>query len=297
MRPQGTRTVIFWVNDNIEMKNPYTVLGVNRTANPETIKKAYRDLARKYHPDKAQGDPFTEDRFKEVAAAYEILSDQGKRNQYDAGEIDADGRPARPTSSSGNSAFDRFWARKKSGQQRTNGSNATYILKVLFADAALGANKQVSMTNGKRLDVRIPAGTEDGQILRLKGQGQRGVGGGTDGDALIEIRVTPHARLRQEGADLWMEENISLETAVLGGKIQVETLTGSVSIAVPPNSSSGTTLRLKGKGLPLKNGSFGNQFVRLMITLPNPPDPDLVEFVNRRKSNKATFWKRKPTKA
>jgi len=282
---------------NTVMKNPYTVLGVNRSANPETIKKAYRDLARKYHPDKARGDPFTEDRFKEVAAAYEILSDQGKRNQYDAGEIEADGHPARPTSSSGNSAFDRFWARKKSGQQRTNGSNSTYILKVKFADAALGAQKQVSMTNGKRLDVKIPAGTEDGQILRLKGQGQTGTGGGTNGDALIEIRITPHPRLQQEGSDLWMDENVSLETALLGGKIQVETLTGSVAITVPENSSSGTVLRLKGKGLPLKNGSFGNQFVKLMISLPNPPDSELVEFVKGRQAGKSAFRKRKTSKA
>jgi len=278
------------------MKNPYTVLGVNHSAPPEAIKKAYRDLARKYHPDKAPGDAFTEERFKEIAAAYELLSDQTKRAQYDAGDIDADGHPARPRSSTGNSAFDRFWARKKTGQRRANGSNATYILKVTFAEAVLGANKQVSMTNGKRLDVKIPAGTEDGQILRLKGQGMPGTGGGVDGDALIEIRVTEHPRLRQEGPDLWMDQDISLETAVLGGKIQVETLTGMVSLTVPENSSSGKVLRLKGKGLPLKNGNFGDQYVKLMIALPHIPDPDLIDFVKGRNSGKTAFWKRK-TKA
>lgn len=275
------------------MKNPYTVLGLNRAASQDEIKKSYRDLARKYHPDKAQGDAYTEDRFKEIAAAYEILSNKTKRSQYDAGEIDADGNPARPATSSGNSAFDRFWARKKANQPRTNGTNASYILTVSFSEAMLGASKQVSMTNGKRLDVRIPAGTENGQILRLKGQGQPGTGGGLDGDALIEIRVTPHPRLRQENADLWLEQDISLETAVLGGKIQVETLTGQVSLTVPENSSSGTVLRLKGKGLPLKNGTFGNQFIKLMIALPKQPDPDLVDFLKGRKGGKTAFWKRK----
>ncbi len=275
------------------MKDPYDILGVPRNASAEVIKKTYRQLARKLHPDSAGDKPGAEDRFKDLSAAYELLSDSKKRASYDRGEIDANGNPtgrgapfgggrARPT---GRSPFDDFF-RQHSGRANANiiidGADVSYSLKVPFAEAVTGANKHVSIANGKHLAVTIPAGVRSGQVLRLKGQGMGGLGGGANGDAHVEIVVQPDALFRREGMNILMDCPITLAEAVLGARVKVPTVYGPVTVTVPAGSNTGTTLRLKGKGVAgagTKTG--GDQLVSLKVVLPKKPDDELTKFVKK----------------
>jgi len=278
----------------------YALIGVARGADAATIKRAYRKLAREMHPDADPDNPWAEDEFKDLTAAYDILSDAKKRQQYDRGDIDlhgakqrtrkADGAPrksARPSASTTERAKQFFRDRatkragKTSGPMKVDGADVDYGLSVDFMEAAKGATKHVSMTNGKRLKVSIPPGTNDGRVLRLKGQGMSGLGGGKDGDALIEVGVAPHPRFRRENHDIVLDLPVTLPEAVLGAKIQVPTIDGSVNLSVPAGSNSGTRLRLKGKGLasgPKGQGARGDQHVVLRVQLPAKADADLKAF-------------------
>lgn len=272
------------------MRDPYDTLGVPRNASAEAIKKAYRKLARQHHPDSAPGNAKSEDRFKDLSTAYDILSDAKKRGSYDRGEIDAKGNPVagprmrRPGGRSHN-PFDDFFKRRsshRSSNLKVNGSDVSYSLKVDFLDAALGSNKTVSMTNGKRLAVSIPPGTKNAQVLRLKGQGMDGIGGGKSGDAHVEIIVKPDDLYVQNGDDIHLELPISLPEAVLGASIEVPTIHGSVKLNIPKGANSGTALRLKGKGIEnKKKKSKGNQVVTLKVVLPKGEDKELVDFVKK----------------
>ncbi|MGH6981748.1 MAG: J domain-containing protein, partial [Stellaceae bacterium] len=156
-----------------------------------------------------------------------------------------------------------------------------YLLRVEFLDAINGANKRLDLPGGKSLDVRIPAGLRDGQILRLGGQGGEGIGGGPPGDALIEVRVESHPLFRREGDDIQMDLPVTLGEAVLGGKVSVPTADGSVTMSIPANSNSGRTMRLKGKGAPKPGlkGERGDQYVTLKVMLPEQPDAELAAFL------------------
>lgn len=283
------------------MSDPYELLGVTRTASASDIQKAYRKLAKKLHPDLNPGDKAAEEKFKEVASAHDLLADPEKRKRYDAGEIDETGaeKPQhRYYRDYAGSAYDPYASAggyqdfeydddpfaelfRRSAQARANrrGEDRHYSLTVSFADSITGGDTRITMPNGGTLDVKIPAGIISGKTLRLKGKGDPGGGTGGPGDAFIEINVTPDPRFSQEGDDLTIEVPISLNEAVLGGKIQVPTPTGKVTMTVPPNSNSGTKLRLKGMGAPNGRGQRGDEFVKLRITLPKTPDADLQQFL------------------
>ena len=269
------------------MKDPYHILGVGRQASPEEIKEAYRRLARAHHPDLAPGNPHAEDRFKDISTAYDTLSDPGRRKAYDNDGIYT--TPNRATAGNGaKGAFDRFFRQR---QQRNNargttgakvkidGTNITYSITIDFLDAVRGMSRRISATSGKDLAVTIPPGTEDGQTLRLKGQGTTGIGGGKPGDALVEVAVLPHPNLRQQGRDLHSDLAITLNEAVLGAKIEVETIHGAVQVAIPVGANTDTRLRLKGKGVCAANGAKGDHYLHLKVMLPEKPDGELTAFL------------------
>ncbi|MBR0693951.1 DnaJ C-terminal domain-containing protein [Bradyrhizobium lablabi] len=292
------------------MRNPYEVLGVVPAASSADIQKAYRKLAKKLHPDLNPGDKAAEEKFKEVAAAYDLLGDAEKRKRFDAGEIDAAGAERPPqhfyreyaTSDGGNpytdssgyadfidsdEALAEFLRRSERARANRRGRDLHYSLPIEFAESIAGANKRLTLPDGGTLDVTIPPGLVDGQILRLRGKGAPGTGSGGPGDALIEVEVRPDPRFTREGDDISLELPISLSEAVLGGRVRVPTPTGAVTMTVPKGSNTGTIMRLKGKGGPHPGGGHGDQFVKLKVVLPKGPDPELEEFVSKWDKGKA----------
>jgi DnaJ-class molecular chaperone len=266
-------------------------LGVAPDASPEEIKKSYRRKALEMHPDLDPGNPWAEDEFKELSAAYQILFDPVRRAQYDRGELTAGGQKRRakpapepePDAKPKRKGFEGFF-RQRPGPD-IDGVDVTYNLSVDFLDAARGTNTELKTTHDSILKVNVPPGTLSGQVLRLKGQGMRGFGNGRDGDALVEIEVAPHPVFHCQGRDIFTDAPVALETAVLGGKIQVETIDGLVNVNVPANANTGTRLRLKGRGLAdggRKSGERGDHYVTLVLTLPKKPDPELTEFIRKR---------------
>jgi len=285
------------------VKNPYDVLGVAPTTSDADIQKAYRKLAKRLHPDLNPGDKAAEEKFKEVTGAYDLLSDADKRRRFDAGEIDASGaeRPQHrfyrdfATSDHGHpytddSGFADFAADddalaellRRSERARANrrGRDLHFHLPISFVESVTGANKRLTLSDDGTLDVSIPPGLIDGQILRLRGKGTPGTGTGAPGDALIEVEVLSDPRFTREGDDISLEVPISLSEAVLGGRIRAPTPTGDVTMTVPKGSNTGTTMRLKGKGAPRPGGGYGDQFVKLKVVLPKPADPELEAFVS-----------------
>lgn len=283
------------------MQDPYQVLGVAQTASANEIKKAYRGLAKKLHPDLNPGDKAAEEKFKQVSLAYGLLGDPEKRKRFDAGEIDATGaeQPERQfyrdfasadhgnpytneagyADFAGDDVFAELLRRSRQAHANRRGEDLLYSLSIRFVESVTGASQRINLPDGSTLDVTIPPGILDGQMLRLKGKGAPGHGSGAPGDALIKIEVLPDPRFRLEGANVIVELPVSLSEAVLGGEVRAPTPAGDVMLAIPKHSSSGTTLRLKGKGAPRREGGFGDELVRLKIVLPKPPDPELEAFV------------------
>jgi DnaJ-class molecular chaperone len=279
--------------------DPYTVLGVKKDASQDAIQKAYRRLAKKLHPDLNPGNKQAEERFKEVTTAYDLLGDPAKRARFDRGEIDASGmeRPRQPyyrdfaeggayASDTGFADFagvddilSQMFGREGRTNIRMRGSDAPYRLELDFLDAINGGKRQITLPDGSALDVNIPPGTRDGQILRLRGKGRPGMGGGSPGDALVEIEVRPHRIFTRKGDDIHVDLPISLGEAVLGGKVKAPTPSGPVTMTVPKWANTGTVLRLRGKGVPRIDGSRGDEFVMLKVMLPEKPDPELEKFV------------------
>ncbi len=287
------------------MRDPYQVLGVGRTASPEDIKAAYRRLAKQYHPDLNPGRGDIEHKFKEVSAAYTLLSDPAKRRRFDQGEIDANGaerhdfglnRAHAGRSAHGRSGADpfaglntedifaEFFGKGAGGRRETKarGSDIEYSVTVSFVEAALGAKRRINLSNGKSIDLTVPPGSESEQKLRLKGQGMAGAGGGPAGDAIVELLVDPHPFFTRKGLDIHIEVPVTLPEALLGATIKVPTLDGTVALKIPKFSNSGATLRLKNKGVPDPKGHTpGNLLVTLKVMLPDPPDPELTQFVEK----------------
>ena len=281
--------------------DPYQTLGVKKDASQDEIQKAYRRLAKKLHPDLNPGNKQAEEQFKEVSQAYDLLGDADKRARFDRGEIDASGaeRPRQryyrdfaegASSYSTDSGFADFGAddflseifgRQARGNVRMRGQDVHYRLSLGFLDAINGGKQQLTLPDGSVLDVTIPPGTRDGQVLRLRGKGRPGIGGGPAGDALIEIEVRPHHIFTRKGDDIHVELPISLREAVLGGKVSVPTPSGAVTMTVPKWSNTGTVLRLKGQGVPKRGGGRGDEYVALKVMLPERPDPELEKFVSQ----------------
>ena len=281
----------------------YEVLGVPRTASDAEIKKAYRALARKLHPDLNPGDQALEDRFKAVSAAYDFLRDPEQRRRYDAGEIDATGaeKPERsfyrhhaatgdrhryqPEASPEDlhDFFEQVFAQRRdregagmgAGPIRFRGGDLRYHLEIEFLDSINGGTRRVTAADGSVLDIIIPPGIRSGQTLRLAGRGQPGVNGGPPGDALIEISVARHPIFARDGKNLCVDLPISITEAVLGATVKVPTASGRVNLRIPPGSSSGTVMRLKGKGVGAQTGADGDLLVTLSIVLPDEIDEDL----------------------
>lgn len=283
------------------MSDPYAILGVSKSASQADIKKAYRSLAKQLHPDLHPGDAKVEDRFKRVAAANSLLSDPDTRARYDRGEIDAAGQEQAARrfyrAHAGQSGFggafemgdifaDFFRGRGARGGDRRDprvhmrGADVSYTLQADFLEAARGATKRITLPDGRVLDVTIPEGVADGQTIRLKGQGGPAMGDARPGDALIEIRVAPHAGFTRKGFDILVDLPVSLPEAVQGAKITVPTVHGAVTMTVPKGANSGDTLRLKSKGVyDRKKRRHGDQYVTLKVMLPDPPDAELKRFV------------------
>lgn len=310
------------------MRDPYQVLGVARGVSNEDLRKAYRKLAKEFHPDRNQGNEKASDRFKEISAAYDLLGDTDKRGKYDRGEIDAAGQPrARgfgggahraggagggpfggaagggfgfDPNAGGEDIFDEIFGQMRRGRgaggaggagagfgarnanRPMRGADRHFNLKIGFLDAARGCKRRLTMPDGKQLDVTIPPGLGDGQQIRLRHQGDAGRNSGEAGDALIEVTVEPHAFFSRQGDDLHLELPVTLDEAILGAKIPVPTIDGMVAVGVPKGASSGTTLRLKGRGFPLKGGASdqrGDQYVKLKLVLPEKPNSALEKLI------------------
>jgi DnaJ-class molecular chaperone len=307
------------------MRNPYDILGVPRTASEAEIKKAFRKAAKAHHPDRNASDPKAKDKFAEVNAAYEILGDPGKRAQFDRGEIDAEGKPrfqgfegfaGRPGASDdfesftfgfgpggpfggrrsarGGGADDIFsqlfgegFRSAERGRGRTapklKGEDISATLEVTLEDVASEAKKRIALPTGRDVDVVIPKGVSDGQVIRLRGLGRAGAG--EPGDLLLTIRILPHERFTPEGANLRLRLPVELHDAILGASVRVPTLTGAVDMTIPPMTNSGRTFRLRGKGLPGKNGK-GDLLVTTEIKLPEKADEALLDYARKRRSEK-----------
>ena len=280
----------------------YAVLGVSRDASAEDIRRAYRGLAKRHHPDLNPGNKTAEERFKAIASAYDILGDTDKRGRYDRGEIDAAGAEARPENPSyrgyaegapgaryrqppgagpdmseaefGDLFEDLFaGSREARGTGPRRGRDQTYTLTIDFLDSVTGATKRLALPDSRGLDVRIPPGIEDGQTMRLRGQGSPGRQGGAAGDALIGIHVSPHRYFRREGRDIHVELPVTLAEAVLGGKIMVPTPSGPVTMTVPRRSDTGAVLRLRGRGVAAHGGQpAGDEFITLKVVLGDADD-------------------------
>jgi DnaJ-class molecular chaperone len=282
--------------------DPYELLGVKKDASADELQKAYRRLAKKLHPDLNPGNKKAEEQFKDVSAAYALLSDPEKRARFDRGEIDASGqeRPQQRyyrdfadqgasrsySSDAGFADFadedllsELFGRSRRGANLRMRGADAHYQLEVDFLDAINGAKRQITLPEGEALEVTIPPGTRDGQVLRLRGKGRPGIGGGPPGDALIETAVRPHPVFTRKGDDIHVELPVPLEQAVLGGRVSVPTPSGPVTMTVPKWANTGTVLRLKGKGVPRRGGAHGDEYVTLKIMLPDKPDAELEKLI------------------
>lgn len=298
------------------MTDPYQTLGVGKNASEAEIKKAFRGLAKKYHPDTKGGDAAAQKKFQEISAAYDIIGDKEKRAKFDRGEIDANGNPRAfdprahgfqgGQGAGGPGGFHYTWSsqdgettegfraedifselfggglgggrRGGGGKRPRAGESYEVSVTVSFEEAANGGTRRVYLSNGREVDVRLPAGIRDGQQVRLKGQGGPGRNGGPAGDILLNVSVAPHPFFTRDGNDLRMELPVTLKEAVLGGKVPVPTLTGPVQLSIPPNSNSGSVLRLKGKGITQGGGAAGDLYVKLVVALPERPDPQLRQF-------------------
>lgn len=296
------------------MRDPYETLGVPKSASAADIKKAFRQLAKKYHPDRNKDDVKAKERFAEIGSAYEILGDEKKKAQFDRGEIGADGKPrgfegfgagpggfsrawrnagggqgdqhfefnfggGGPGAGGGGGGFEDlfsdFFGGRRRGQTPARGDDVVATATVPLETAAKGGSARVLVPSGRTLEVKIPPGVEDGQQIRLRGQGAPGARGGEPGDALVTVKIAAHPYFKLEGRDLRLDLPVAIYEAALGAKVQTPTLDGKVELAVPPGSNGGRTLRLRGRGLPATESKpAGDLYVTLKVMLPEEPDAD-----------------------
>jgi DnaJ-class molecular chaperone len=284
------------------MKDPYETLGVAKTASAEEIRSVYRKLAKKLHPDLNPGDKLAEERFKEVSVANDLLSDPEKRRRFDTGEIDASGAEKTPPNAryyrdyaaegghpyeahgaygdfaQGDDLFAEVLRRSAEQARRRPGADLHYELPIDFLDAVNGASKTITLPQGGTLNVTIPAGVEDGQILRLRGKGAPSPGEGPPGDALVQVAVRPHRYFSREADDILLDLPITVKEAALGAEVRTPTTAGSVMLKIPKRSNTGDVLRLRGKGVKTRGGA-GDELVRLRVMMPAEAEPELEAFL------------------
>lgn len=296
------------------MNNPYRTLGVPRDADLPTIKSAYRRLAKTLHPDHNPGDAAAEQRFKEVTEAYQVLADPIKRAALDRSRLDAGSTRRGPAADERGASwwgdgiegvFERMFGSGFGRQQRTaderafeaafkehldaadgrrrglRGSDQHVKLEVDFLSAMRGGKQPIVTADGRRLEVELPPGADDGRTLRLRGQGGKSPLDGPPGDLLVHVTIATHSHFRRQGRDIHLDLPITLAEAVHGAKITVPTIDGPVRVTVEPGANSGQMLRLKNRGVADRRNQRGDQFVRLMIMLPTPLDPRLAELLVR----------------
>ncbi len=285
----------------MEEKDLYGLLGVARGATEEEIRKAYRKLARKYHPDVNPNDRKAEERFKEVSLAYEVLSDKEKRARYDEFGMQGLAQGFDPEQA-------RAYARWSQGAQRSpfhetftsdadidldellggmfgrsrrargpaRGVDAEGEIEIDFLDAVRGGEVRVEVGGRGTLRVKIPPGADEGTKIRLAGQGDAGARGGAPGDLYLRLRVRPHPFYTREGSDLSLDLPVTVPELLLGASVEVPTPDGPVTMRVPARSQNGRKLRLRGKGAPkLGSKERGDLYVRLVAELPEGDDPRL----------------------
>ncbi|MFT5342366.1 MAG: DnaJ-class molecular chaperone, partial [Paracoccaceae bacterium] len=277
--------------------DPYAALGLTKSASEADIKKAYRKVARTCHPDLKPDDAKAEEKFKAASAAYDLLKDPETRAKFDRGEVDASGverrqqqyyrdyaeAPGNPYRSGeahdGMSDIFSDFLRQQGREGASfrgrghdaRGADQRYMLNVTFMDAVRGGKTQISLPDGSTVAVKIPEGTADGQTIRLRGKGGQGYGNGPPGDALVTLTVMPHPVFQRDGDDILITLPITLDEAVLGGKIATPTISGTVNLSVPKGATSGQTMRLRGRGV---KGN-GDQMVTLSIVTPPKIDAAL----------------------
>ncbi len=275
-------------------KDPYEVLGVSKSASADDIRRAYKKRAKETHPDLHPDNTAKAEAFKRASSAYELLSDASKRAQFDRGEIDSDGNPkgfasaqgfggaqggfSKPHSGFQGDAFDDILSGMFGGGRRRpgprKGPDMRYRVEISFEDSVQGARREMTMADGRTLNISIPAGIETGQSLRLKSQGKSASGGGPPGDAILEIFVRPSKTWTRDGNDIRMAVPVPLKIAVLGGHVDVETPLGTIALKIPEGSNTGAVLRLRGKGVQLPRKE-GHLFARLEVFIDDPKDDEL----------------------
>jgi DnaJ-class molecular chaperone len=285
--------------------DPYEILGVPKSATDDEIKKAYRKLAKKYHPDLNPNNKKAEQEFKKISSAYELIGTKEAREKFERGSFnesadssfgsgrpgpfyhesqDAGGRYTHYFEGNDEDMLRSFFSgfAGKGGHMDMPGQDHLYKMEVDIKDALSGAEREITLPGGKRLKVKIPAGVEEGAKLRFKGQGGPGFGKGEPGDAYVEISITFPKDFKRTGSNLEIEIPISIDEAVNGLKIKVPTVDGAVMVTVPPGANTGTKLRVKGQGLPHPHGrGRGDQIVVLKVVLPEKVDSEFTEFIKK----------------
>ncbi len=302
----------------MEFKDYYKILGVSPTASEDEIKKQYRKLARKYHPDVNPGNKEAEEKFKEISEAYEVLSDKTKRAKYDrlrtqyermggaAGGFDWSQWAASGGTPGGGGTYVHFEGdledllggggfsdffetifgggrRSRPHQPRSRkGPDYQADLNITLEEAYHGTSRVLDL-NGQKIRVKIKPGIEDGKVLRIRGKGGPGHAGGPPGDLYLRIHVLPHLRYLRKGNDLYIEEPIDIPTAVLGGEKVIQTLAGPVKMKIPPGTSGGSLLRIRGKGMPhyQKPSQYGDLYVKTRIAVPRTLSPEERELYEK----------------
>jgi len=287
-------------------EDPYKALGLDRTASQDDIKKAYRRIAKTDHPD-LNPDPAAHERFKAASGAYDLLKDPEQRARFDRGEIDAQGQEQpqrhyyREYAESSDNPYrqhhgfddlsgvfsDLFGGRGGARSFDMRGPDQRFTLEIDFMTAARGGSTRITMPDGSLLEVRIPEGAHEGQVIRLRGKGGPGMGNGEPGDALLTLIVAEDPDWRRDGNDVETTLPITIDEAVLGGRVEAQTIDGPVMLTIPRGASSGQKLRLKGRGIRGADGRRGDQHVVLRIVMPPRVDDELAHFMEEWRQNHA----------
>jgi curved DNA-binding protein len=302
----------------MDYKDYYSILGVNKSATKDEIKKAYRKLAKKYHPDKTNGDSTLEEKFKEVSEAYEVLSHDENRKKYD--ELGANWKNQQQAGGPGGFDYSQYYTNTggqgghqtfegdpemfseffnnifgggysgSGGRRQTKRKGQNYLAEMeMTLEEAFHGGTRIINVNGKKLRIKTKPGTQDQQKIKLSGKGSPGLNGGSPGDLYITIHVRPDPKFKRKGNNLYIELPLDFYTAVLGGKMEIPTLNGNVHMTIPKGTQGGSTLRLKGKGMPVYGSSsqYGDLYVKTNIVIPSNLTEEEIKLFTKLKDLKS----------